>query len=96
MVLQIVNRVPQERQEIAVYGLVDKVTHAEIAEPMGVSPRTVGDQLAQLASRSPKASAMRRALGRPGGVEVMLANAGGVRRLHSSYNPPRGGRPENR
>jgi RNA polymerase sigma-70 factor (ECF subfamily) len=45
VVRQILGRMPEEMQEIAVYRYIDEMTHDEIAELVGVSPRTVGNRL---------------------------------------------------
>jgi len=45
IVLQILSSVTPEMQEIAVYRFVDEMTHDEIADLVGVSPRTVGNRL---------------------------------------------------
>ena len=50
-VLQILNRMPQAIQEIAVYRFVDEMTHEEIADRVGVSPRTVGNRLVTFQQR---------------------------------------------
>lgn len=44
-VQQILGRMPHEMQEIAIYRYIDEMTHDEIAEVVGVSPRTVGNRL---------------------------------------------------
>jgi RNA polymerase sigma-70 factor (ECF subfamily) len=51
LVSQILGRVPEELQEMAVYRFVDEMTHDEIAELVGVSPRTVGNWLSALQDR---------------------------------------------
>lgn len=43
--LQLLNRIPDELCEIAVYHYIDRMTHEEIAGVMGVSRRTVGNHL---------------------------------------------------
>lgn len=42
---QILRRVRPELQEIALYALVDELTHDEIASLLGVSRRTIGNRL---------------------------------------------------
>lgn len=43
--LQVLHRMPDELCEAAVYHYLDRMTHEEIAEVMGVSRRTVGNHL---------------------------------------------------
>jgi RNA polymerase sigma-70 factor (ECF subfamily) len=45
MIAQILERIAPELREIAVYHLVDGLSRAEIANVLGVSPRTVGYRL---------------------------------------------------
>jgi RNA polymerase sigma factor (sigma-70 family) len=60
LMLEILSRVPEEIQEVAVYRYVDEMTHDEIAELMGLSPRTVGNRL--VAFKNKMAHVMRREL----------------------------------
>jgi RNA polymerase sigma factor (sigma-70 family) len=46
LVRRILERVPEELQDIAVYYYVDDLSHDEIANILGVSRRTVGNRLA--------------------------------------------------
>lgn len=46
LVRRILERVPDELQDIAVYYYVDDLSHDEIADIVGVSRRTVGNRLA--------------------------------------------------
>jgi RNA polymerase sigma factor (sigma-70 family) len=46
VVRQILEQVPEELQDIALYYYVDELSHEEIAEILGVSRRTVGNRLA--------------------------------------------------
>jgi RNA polymerase sigma-70 factor (ECF subfamily) len=45
VVLEILARVPEELQDVAVYFFVDELTYDEIARLMGVSKRTVSNRL---------------------------------------------------
>ena len=45
MVQEILARVPEELQDVAVYFFVDELTYDEIARLMGVSKRTVSNRL---------------------------------------------------
>jgi RNA polymerase sigma-70 factor, ECF subfamily len=45
-VRQILEQVPEELQDVAIYYYVDELSHEEIAEILGVSRRTVGNRLA--------------------------------------------------
>lgn len=45
-VIQILNRVPEELQEIAIYFFLDELTYDEIGRLLGVSRRTVSNRLA--------------------------------------------------
>lgn len=47
---QIMTRVRPDLQEIAVYALLDELSHDEIAELVGVSRRTIGNRLAEFRS----------------------------------------------
>ena len=51
LVRQVLSRMPEEMQEVAIYRFVDEMTHDEIAELTGVSPRTVGNRLHDLESK---------------------------------------------
>ena len=51
LVRQILSRMPEEMQEVALYRYVDEMTHDEIAALTGVSPRTVGNRLNELESK---------------------------------------------
>lgn len=51
IVLDLLQRVPAELQEVAVYHYVDEMSHDEIAELMGISRRTVGNRLAAFKKR---------------------------------------------
>ena len=42
---QLLTRIPSELCEVAIYHHVDRMTHDEIAEVLGVSRRTVGNYL---------------------------------------------------
>ena len=44
--LQILTRVPEELQDIAIYFFVDELTYEEIARLLGVSRRTISNRLA--------------------------------------------------
>jgi RNA polymerase sigma-70 factor (ECF subfamily) len=44
-IAQILGRVRPELQEIALYSIVDELSHEEIAELLGVSRRTIGNRL---------------------------------------------------
>jgi RNA polymerase sigma-70 factor (ECF subfamily) len=46
IVAQILTRVPEELQDVAVYFFVDELTYDEIAPLLGISRRTVGNRLA--------------------------------------------------
>jgi RNA polymerase sigma-70 factor, ECF subfamily len=46
IVLQILDRVPKELQDIAVYFFLDELTYDEIAALLGISRRTVSNRLA--------------------------------------------------
>ena len=46
VVRRIMQGVPEELQEVAIYHYVDELSHAEIAEITGVSRRTIGNRLA--------------------------------------------------
>jgi RNA polymerase sigma-70 factor, ECF subfamily len=46
MVAEILGRVPEELQDIAVYFFLDELTYEEIAPLVGVSRRTIGNRLA--------------------------------------------------
>jgi RNA polymerase sigma-70 factor (ECF subfamily) len=46
ILLQILNRVPEELQDIAVYFFLDELTYDEIGRLIGVSRRTVSNRLA--------------------------------------------------
>ncbi len=43
--VQVLQKVPSDLQEIAVYHYVDQMSHDEIAEMLGLSRRTVGNRL---------------------------------------------------
>jgi RNA polymerase sigma-70 factor (ECF subfamily) len=45
LVLRVLERVPQELQDIAIYYFVDGLSHDEIAKVAGVSRRTVGNRI---------------------------------------------------
>ena len=51
VVMEILSRVPQHIQEVAVYRYVDEMTHDEIATITGVSPRTIGNRLLEFKNR---------------------------------------------
>jgi RNA polymerase sigma-70 factor (ECF subfamily) len=46
VVLEILSRVPEELQDVAVYFFLDELTYEEIARLIGVSKRTVSNRLA--------------------------------------------------
>jgi RNA polymerase sigma factor (sigma-70 family) len=46
LVRRILERVPEELQDVAVYYYVDDLSHEEIASILGVSRRTIGNRLA--------------------------------------------------
>jgi RNA polymerase sigma-70 factor (ECF subfamily) len=46
IVLDILDRIPEELQDVAVYALLDELTYEEIARLLGVSKRTVCNRLA--------------------------------------------------
>lgn len=46
VLIQILNHVPEELQDIAVYFFVDELTYDEIARLLGISRRTVSNRLA--------------------------------------------------
>ncbi len=52
IVAQILDRLPVDLAEIAVYHHVDQMSHEEIAEILGVSRRTVGNRLKEFHARA--------------------------------------------
>jgi RNA polymerase sigma-70 factor (ECF subfamily) len=46
IVLDILDRIPEDLQEVALYFFIDEMTYVEIAEVLGVSKRTVSNRLA--------------------------------------------------
>jgi RNA polymerase sigma-70 factor, ECF subfamily len=51
-VAQVLERVPEELRDIAIYHYVDHMTHEEIAGLLGVSRRTVGNRLEEFRTRA--------------------------------------------
>jgi RNA polymerase sigma-70 factor (ECF subfamily) len=49
---ELLARLPDDVAEIAVYAHVDRMSHDEIAEVMGMSPRTVGNRLQEFRARA--------------------------------------------
>ena len=47
IVLDILNQIPEELQDVAVYSLLDELTYEEIARLLGISKRTVCNRLAE-------------------------------------------------
>jgi RNA polymerase sigma-70 factor (ECF subfamily) len=50
--VEVLQKLPEEVCEMAVYSHVDRMSHDEIAGLMNVSPRTVGNRLKEFASRA--------------------------------------------
>jgi RNA polymerase sigma-70 factor (ECF subfamily) len=50
--LQLIDQLPPELCEIAVYSYIDRMTQDEIAAVVGVSPRTVGNRLQEFLERA--------------------------------------------
>lgn len=60
LVRQILQQIPEELQDIAVFYFVDELTQEEIASLLGVSPRTVSNRLADFRALVADVSAERR------------------------------------
>jgi RNA polymerase sigma factor (sigma-70 family) len=53
LVREALERIPQPLHQLAIYYFVEELTHAEIAIRLRVSPRTIGNRLAELMLAEP-------------------------------------------